>query len=384
MTGVTTQKSESIAKGFIHERIIYEYMKYRVKYSTLRMRHIVKSGNYNAKQEYVVVERLQIDDTKFPDVDDIIITSNSGVHPNRVAEIKFVSSQFNYHKEKRYKDFQSKGGCIIVLNHDTLPAALNIDVYQLERSDFEGFVRENFDRLLSHQLLSRNKNDYKIWLFSQAPNFYKKVKNSITKPACESGIWCPTQTMTEFDLAKRDKVIFIKFGGAERLQQELQKYNKRGELFPEWKIQQLWIGEITSPIKDREEYCIIKNLDPSLPLWNKDTYRNKPFPRVFEFKKLKVINCTIYCTDLLKYFRELVKPVLYDVFVQQVAREISHEDYIKFIEYVAEKQSEQLPHTFQGYDETKFKNLLDDAITNPHMLLKIQAHLEKIEQNMLH
>lgn len=384
MSKYITQKTGSNAKGFIHERIIYEYMKYRVKYSILRMRHIIKSGSYNPKKEYAIVKTLQIDDTKFPDVNHIVITSDNRIHSNQVAEVKFLTSEFKYHKEKRFKDFQRKNGCIIVLNHDALPDSLKIDVYQLERNDFERFVRENFDRLLSHQLLSRNKDDYKIWLFSQAPNFYKEKKNSITKPACESGIWCPTQTMTEFDLAKRDKVVFIKFGGAERLQQELQKYNKKGLIFPEWKIYQLWIGEITSPIKDREEYCMINNCDPNLPLWNKDKYKGKLFPRVFEFKKLKVINCNIYCTHLFKHFKRLVKPILYDVFVQQVAREISHEDYIKFIEYAAATLSEQLPYTIKGVDEKKFIDLLDDAITSPHILKKFQLHLQNLEQNLLH
>ena len=50
-------------------------------------------------RKYKVKSLKQISGTKFPDYDEVVFEKGNNVRP---AEIKFITSKFNYHKEKKY------------------------------------------------------------------------------------------------------------------------------------------------------------------------------------------------------------------------------------------------------------------------------------------
>ncbi|MFJ5717305.1 hypothetical protein [Neobacillus sp. NPDC093127] len=209
---------KSNAKAFIHERIIYEYMMLRFAENKLMMKHVVVAGKLSYKNKIVPVSYLEPIETTFPDVNKIVIKGDKCVK-GRPGEIKFLSSDFNYHKDEaeKFNKFKKDSGCMIVLRHDYLPLGLiekyhDIDVFELDKQDFERYVKENFDRLFNKQLFSREANHFNIWIMSQSPNFYKGYKRMNIEPASVSGIWCPKDKLTNYDISKGDKILFIKFG----------------------------------------------------------------------------------------------------------------------------------------------------------------------------
>ncbi|MCD6108633.1 MAG: hypothetical protein J7J89_04085 [Thermoplasmata archaeon] len=330
-----------MAKGkwsFIHEWTIYEYLMARFEDGTLRLKKKIEGGNVVRKDKWVKVYYLeQIIGTDFPDIKKIQLSKNNIAVP---AEVKFTTSRFNCHKGKKhfkdFEDFISKHGIIIVVSHDYLPpdlAKYNIDVYELDKTDFISFCRENFSRFLSRQIKLHYETKY--WLMYQGPNFNKGT-NTI-KPARESHIWCPTDNLTGFDLAIGDRVLFVKTSGAST--QKVQKsYREHNEIYPDWILDEIWVGEITSTIYSRYEYAQIKSYDyQNTRLWKNDPKRNNEWRwnRVFEFKPITVIKISKKLSNLYK--DEYLKPfvdALVEVFCYNKSRELSPIEYQHLLEKI--------------------------------------------------
>lgn len=380
-------------KAFLQERIIYEYMMYRFSQRNLRIKLVVKSGKRVSKPEYKYVKHLDtITDTFFPDINNIHIeTSFKGP-----AEVKFLTSEFklNDYDQVKLVDFGDNNGCIIVLRHDFLPkTALSkfpeIYVYELNQDDFKLFVLENFNRLLHRQLLSRESSHLKIWLFSQSPNFYKNNKNSSIEPASASGIWCPTDNLDNYDLSLKDKVIFIKFGGEFQINQKVMSSWKRKEIYPNWIIQGLYIGEVTFPIMSRREYCDISKVPYEQPLWHNEL-KGKRWDRIFGFKKLFEITCNVQLKKMHAETEgiELVHPILHDVSTQQVSRELSESQYTNFLEYILNNETVRLNNAIVIKSEesnaiirsftNEFRDNILPQISYPPELLDTLTRLENV------
>lgn len=345
--------------SFLHETVIYEYMMHRNAEGQLRLRMVVRDGRLEMKERWFKVNYLQeIRDTFFPDVKNFIIKGDS--KGERPAEVKFVTSAFNYHKSKQHKDsyknFSDRNGCLIVLKHDFLIDEINMDVFELDEIDFISFVKENFIRFLNRQL--RVHNFRKVWIMIQSKNFYEGAHGVL--PACESGLWCPTDNLTGFDLAVGDKVLFIRTRGASK--QNVNKYWSHGQIYDKWILSQIWIGEVTSPIKSREEYCQTRGRNMYDPLWYDETEvgRNDKritqrkttglrWKRVFEFKKTNCLkNLDIPFEQLNMVFPEFVKAIV-EVYTNTGSREIGQDLYISIMEYISgleNERKEQLLHTF--------------------------------------
>jgi len=149
-------------------------------------------------------------------------------------------------------------------------------------------------------------------------NFYKNTTGHAIRPAIESGIWCPQSKFTGYDIAPRDRILFISFKGANstilqpiwkaeclRLIQGGSKRNwvKRAPALKNWIINRLTICEVTSTIQSREEYCDRKKLNRNTQLWADDpispTSSNRDkWNRVFEFKKLFDFNVEAKLIDI--------------------------------------------------------------------------------------
>ncbi|OEF99125.1 hypothetical protein BHF71_10135 [Vulcanibacillus modesticaldus] len=296
-----------------------------------------------------MVTSLKIKNTHFPDVDEIVINKLK-----RQAEIKFVTSDFKYHNERKTKDrfeqFMNNNGCIIVLNHDNLPSDFPneypIDVFEIDKNDFSAFVRENFDRFYHRQLNSKQKNSpAKIWLTSQSENFhginYKRNKkgNYSIPPAKCSKIWSPIYRSQINEIDVNDKVVFVKFNGVDK-----QHAINGGNINPKWLLTQLYISRVKS-IETREEYCKRNNLEIDSQLWIND---RKKYTHVFVFEKLVELNLKIYINKL----PFAIINILHEVYSQPGMLEISVDQYILLLE----KSFEVYESTVNEINETLIEN----------------------------
>jgi hypothetical protein len=152
--------------AFLHEAVIYEYLMHRFDENQLQMQQIFRDGKIEMKERWVTVQELEpIRNTFFPDIKHLIIKSDlKGARP---AEVKFITSLFNYHRSKddveKYEEFSKQNGCIIVLKHDYVPVGLldtyNIDIFQLNEIDFITQFRKNMGNGSVEKFL-RNRRGY--------------------------------------------------------------------------------------------------------------------------------------------------------------------------------------------------------------------------------
>lgn len=341
--------------AFLQETVIYEYLMHRMEQKELRVRQIVHNGKPMLKSRWLKVALMEsISNTFFPDIKALEIKGDKkGLRP---AEVKFVTSFFNYHREKKYKDsyrlFMNQKGCIIVLKHDYVPSGIidtyPVDVYELDYIDFISFAKENFVRFLNRQI--RTHEFSKTWMMVQSKNFH--AGNEIVLPASQSYRWCPTDNLTGFDLAVKDKVVFVRTQGASKQSVSKDWYtNKR--VTEGWYLKDLWIGEVTTPIKSREEYCAEKNYEINAPLWYDETASGKTdsrvtkrttanrWKRVFEFKPvISLFALNISLNKLYMGYPELVKAIV-EIYTNKGSREISQALYTAVMEYIAEKENER-------------------------------------------
>lgn len=334
--------------SFIHEWTLYEYMLHRYNEGTLRLKLVVRNGKLNLKNEYKRVKYLEnIKNTDFPDIKKILFEECKDV---QVAEVKFITSKFNYHKKcyqkgYTYNNFIHDHGCIIVLAHDEMPKGLQepIDVYEIDVEDFTSYIRENLIRLLNRQI---HKSNYsKVWIMYQGPNFNKEAINEGVLPARESGIWCPSNNLNGFDLGKGDTVVFIKTKGA-RAQEVKDKFNQ-------WILQEIYIGKVTLTITSRQHYCQLRGISESSKLWYDETETGKKdskvrkralknkwkWNRVFEFKKEGVYIVNRFFSEFPNELDEFIK-ICEDVYKNPTAREIDNDMYLKLFQFMAKQQEE--------------------------------------------
>lgn len=330
--------------SFIHEWMLYEYMINKYNEGTLRLKYVVMNGKISLKTKYVkVIELGNISNTDFPDITSIKI---EGDQYNRVSEVKFITSKFEYHKKKykegsyTYSEFLDDRGCIIVLAHDEMPLDLNdpIDVFELEQEDFVSYVRENLSRLLNRQMRKSSYN--KIWIMYQGPNFVKGTEK--IKPAKESGKWCPSENLTGFELGLGDTVIFIRTKGCRFQDLTTDKIHK-------WKLQDIFISKVTLSIMSREHYCQYKGISENSILWYDETEQGKKdtkirirknkekfrWKRVFEFKKEDEFNnLGLYMEDMPSYLGEFKEKCI-KAFKNHISSEIDTDEFLRLLQYVA-------------------------------------------------
>jgi hypothetical protein len=317
--------------SFIHEWTIYEYMNHRFEEGKLRIKPVFIDGNLVTSNRWVVVKEMEtIRKTDFPDVKSIKLRGGDNTS---VAEIKFKTSLFDYHKKAKYAGqynvFKNNNGFVLVLCHDYLPDDLNdCNIYELDYIDFIQFCRENFIRLLNRQISIHSET--KIWLMYQGPNFWNKG-NSQVNVAKKSKIWCPTENLNSFDLAKGDTVVFIKTKGKSK--QGARDY----EVFiRECMIENIIIAKVSSKITSRFEYCSEKKLNHlTTELWPDDPKGPKGqwrWNRVFKFKILQDIGKKYELSSFSENEDSIFLKIIHDVFINNRSREMSHETYKLFLE----------------------------------------------------
>jgi hypothetical protein len=322
--------------SFLHEWVIYDYLMARFAEGTLRLRCRVLNGVLQRKDKWSKVADLRpIVDSLFPDVKGMRLAGSSEIRP---AEIKFITSLFDYHQRishlAQYRTFVANSGLILVLSHDYLPQGLgsiHTDVYEIDFADFVSFCRENFSRLLSRQIKTHAES--KVWIMYQGPNFNKGCPT--LRPARESNIWCPTENLTGFDLAVGDRILFVKTSGSST--QIVQGQYLSGTSFVNWQLDEIFVGEISSAIYSRAEYCHLKGIPFTQQLWRNDpqTESNWRWNRVFEFKQSKTIRKNLNledlrCNVLTRGFFEAVV----QVFCFGKSREISMKEYLSLLEQI--------------------------------------------------
>lgn len=325
--------------SFLHEWVIYEYLMHRFDEGTLRLRQVIESGSRQRRDKWHFVTHLEpITGTSFPDIKGIGI---KGKKTNFPAEVKFVTSTFNYHKDKRkerFEGFLANGGCVLVLRHDYLPNGLEgkaIDVFEIDRSDFTSYCRENFGRLLGKQLQTQDSS--KFWVMYQGPNFNKSTESIL--PGRKSGIWCPTENLTGFDIAAGDRVLFVKTKGAAT--QAVQPAYLEGKVNSKWKLQEIFIAEVASAIYSRREYCDLNRIDFDTKLWVNDKKNNGAWRwnRVFEFNKIRVVELDVGLQTVSKWpgtwpFVE----ALTQAYCWRTSRELSDIEYQSLLESLIGRQ----------------------------------------------
>jgi hypothetical protein len=286
---------------------------------------------------WVKVEQLKaIRGTAFPDINGMKLKGENFYRP---AEVKFTTSLFDYHFLAKYKEkiseFTKEKGFILVASHDYLPNHLltaipQIDVFEIEIEDFIAFCRENFARLLNKQIKAHTIT--RVWLMYQGPNF-NEGKDRI-KPARASYIWCPTENLTSFDLAIGDRILFYKTAGVST--QELQKKFKQNGIIDErWLLKEIYIAEVISNILSRSEYHHYKKHVKEQHLWINDptSSKNWRWNRVFEFKKVKAIDCNKAMSELFenKVSKDFVVKA-WEAYCFGKSREMSLKDYRNLLE----------------------------------------------------
>jgi len=288
------------------------------------------------RERWIAVSRLQpIKDSRFPDVKSITLTGEAS---SRCAEVKFTTSEFNYHKaspESFREKFVSCNGFIIVLAHDHLPGGFdtcNTDVFELDRIDFETWCRANFTRLFNRQI--RSRAEPKIWIMYQGPNFNKGT--STIKPARESHRWCPTENLTGFDLDLRDRVLFVSTSGAST--QLVQKAYLARDVQERWFLEEIYVAEVKSKIYSRQEYCEARRIPYETQLWRADPKRAEGWRwgRVFEFRPITCINKKIRMKDLRqKYSLGDLVTAITEAFCFRKSRQIENVLHTRVLEFLA-------------------------------------------------
>ncbi|HCL56620.1 MAG TPA: hypothetical protein DHW82_06380 [Spirochaetia bacterium] len=317
--------------SFIHEWTIYEYMIHRSEENNLRLKCILSDSKIIRKDLWKKVEILNpIYSTDFPDIKGLKFEKEKDFRP---AEIKFTTSLFSYHIDSKYKDkfqdFKKQNGIILVLSHDQLPKNYDeikdLDIYEIDRSDFTAFCRENFDRLLNRQI--KQHAETKVWVMYEGPNFNDSTEN--IKSARKSNIWCPTENLTSFDLAIGDRILFLKTKGSSS--QDVQ--NNFEKVKDKWILTELVITEVRSKIRSRLEYLQLNNLNPDAQLWVTDPFENGMWrwDRVFEFKIIKTYQSDIIISNFInksKGFFEAIR----EVYCFRKSRELKLNEYRDFLE----------------------------------------------------
>lgn len=167
----------------------------------------------------------------------------------------------------------------------------------------------------------------------QGPNFNKGTNE--TKPARESGIWCPIENLSGFDLAIGDRILFVKTRGAST--QQVQPAYHSGTTPKDWLLDEIYVGELVSTIYSRNEYCQRKKIPGNTQLWVKDQKRNHAWRwnRVFEFRHIKTLRSGISMKKL-KDTPELIEFVsaVTEAFCYQRSREITLQEYRDLLEYL--------------------------------------------------
>jgi hypothetical protein len=329
-----------MANSFINEQIVYSYMQNKFDMKDLFLYPIIKDGkllDINNRGEKVINYK-QISGTRFPDIDEIQFYKQKNIRP---AEVKFVTSKFNYHNEKKYakdyKMFNKQHGVIICVKHDFLPKGMrlndSIDVYQIDYIDFIQYCKENFALLISRQIdLHFHKN---IWIMYASSNFYNEVGG--IKPGLITKRWAPSQNLGNLAVGIGDIILFIKCKGINRIQS--QKYflaNSRVP-HPELFIENMVITKVNSDILSREEYCYKNKIDYNTPLWPDEVKKGAKWKRIFEFDIIKNIHKPIFLNQLYNSSEKgkCVATFLTEVFQKpELARKIKEEDYIKLLEYI--------------------------------------------------
>jgi hypothetical protein len=289
-------------------------------------------------KKYKVKSLKQISGTKFPDYDEIVFEKENIIRP---AEIKFITSKFNYHKDPKYKSdylkFINQKGFIICVKHDELPQGIDlsskIDIFQIDYFNFIEYCKENFSLLFSRQIdLHVHKN---IWLMYASSNFYDEINN--IKPAVITKRWAPSQNLGNLEIGIGDIILLFKCKGINRITS--QKYfleNKRTP-HPELVISNLNILKVTSNIFSREEYCIKNKFDFNDYLWPDEIKNGPKWKRIFDFDIIKKIEQPISLSDLYKSSEKskIISTFFCEVFQSpNLGRKIEEEDYVNLLEYL--------------------------------------------------
>lgn len=330
-----------------HETMIYEYLTHRFQQGNLRLRQIAISGQLQSKQVWIKVDELApITDTRFPDINQIRL---KGERNSRAAEVKYLTSSFNYHQDKKYaeafKKFTSSDGFIIVLRHDFLPKNLfssfpTCDIYEIDEVDFVSFAIENFTRLLNRQLKLHKYQ--KFWVMQQSKNFW--FNESEVLPAYKSGLWCPSDKLTTFDLGVGDTVIFVRHKGRS-YQKVANCWSEKSQIIDNWFLMDVFIGRVTLPLQSRIEYCQRHKVNPDAPIWYDETvtsasdsrvrHRTDKWQYVFGFNKVVYLKSLhIPLSELVFEIPEFVTAIR-EVYATHVSREIPQSVYTQLLEYIA-------------------------------------------------
>ena len=346
-----------MAKAFLDEHVVHNYMVKRFDEGKLRMKKVIVKGMVVRKPNWVPVKHLSYRNTLFPDFEEIKL-GNGSVVP---AELKFSTSSFDYHKtghrsHQQYIDEKANGLIVISLKHDHMPtgfSAEELDVWELDYSDFSSWCRINFDLLLARQMNVHSGSRRVYLMMPGSKNFFPVSSNQQSvPPAIKSGIWCPQTTYTGYDLAEGDVILFIRIRGCNsrivqppylseknRIAQGGSKRNwvSRDTTLQPWKILDIHICEVSSEILSREEYCDMNSIPRSTQLWVEDPEANGAWRwgRVFEFNHIKQINCEIPVSNL--YDRNIGHNLVFTLadFLRQAGAnrfEISNDEYVYLLQ----------------------------------------------------
>ena len=110
------------------------------------------------------------------------------------------------------------------------------------------------------------------------------------RPARVTHIWCPTENLTGFDLAPRDRVLFVKTSGGPT--QDVQRsYLAKNGVYEKWLLEEIYVAEVSSKIYGRREYCLRRKVSFDRPLWRLDPRRdlNWRWSPVFEFSQVSCV-----------------------------------------------------------------------------------------------
>lgn len=343
--------------SILSEYTIYKYMMERYESSALRLKPIYVNGqSYKGREKYKQVKYLKpIGNSIFPDIDEITIEGASGC--KRPAEVKYLTSQFDYHSNKKYtvqfNNFQQNKGMIIVYKHDQIPTNLyskyKADIYELDQDDFVGYVKINFDRLFFAQVMERK--NINIWLMyaGRTSNFYNGLKQYNIEPAYKTGLWSPKVNISSMELNVNDIILFIKTGGIK--QQDLQKYfYSNSTLVKNWFIEDIFLCKAKSAIMDRSEFYMRNPKYKKVPfLWaDEGKTQTQKYNRVFKFDiTTEFRNINLNLEEMRKENQKMVE-MIYLLFTKQQEKLISLEEYNFLLEYIAKNQYEINKSTHQN------------------------------------
>ena len=202
-------------------------------------------------------------------------------------------------------------------------------------------------------------------------NFYKESDQ--VQPANKSGRWCPVENMTSFDIARGDKIVFLRFKGSSC--QDVNKiWTAKREIYHKLFLDEIWVGKVTLPILSREEYCALKKYPISKPLWYDETVNGKLDPRVrarkdrgekfrwnrvFEFEKIAVLSSmNLYLRNFARVNTDFAN-VAREVYTSQKSREISLELYDSTMEQIAchlndDRQAREYPRVGSLFEREEY------------------------------